>query len=69
MERRIALFDLVPQIAARLEDEVWWVRFRAGVALAALGETGIAALRRLAGSGRDAGRRMASIIMAERGLA
>jgi HEAT repeat protein len=67
--RRIALFDLVPQIAARLEDEVWWVRFRAGVALAALGEAGIAALRRLADSGRDAGRRMASIIMAEQGLA
>ena len=35
----------VPPIARALRDKSWWVRFRAGLALAQLGERGRAALR------------------------
>jgi HEAT repeat protein len=67
--RRMSLSEFVPELSSRLEDEIWWVRFRASEALVALGEPGINSLRCLAQSGRDRSRRMASLVMAERGVA
>lgn len=66
---RIGLAGLVEPLAALLDDEVWWVRFRAGEALAALGAAGVDALRAVAAASADAPRRMASLVLAERGIA
>jgi len=40
----LALSEALPQLAALLEDDDWWVRFRAGEALARLGRPGQAVL-------------------------
>ncbi len=67
--RRLDLGELVPEIVRCLDDEVWWVSFRAAEALTALGESGLKALRDLAASEVERRGRMASVVMAERGLA
>jgi HEAT repeat protein len=67
--RRLELSDLVPEIIRCLDDEIWWVSFRAAEALAALGESGLKALRTLALSEVERRGRMASVVMAERGIA
>ena len=56
-----------PRLAKLLEDDDWWVRARAGEALADLGEPGQTLLRDIAEceSGRTA--RAAQLAMAERG--
>lgn len=66
---RIGLTDLADRLSDLLGDEVWWVRFRAGEALVSLGETGISTLRLQSRSALDTNRRMAALILAERGLA
>ena len=66
---RIGLRSAIPQLAHQLRDEVWWVRFRAGEALAALGQIGQERLRLVAATGDDLSRRAASMVLAERGLA
>jgi HEAT repeat protein len=65
---RIGLEGLIATLARLLADEIWWVRFRAGEALAGLGSAGIAALRQTASAPFDAPRRMAALVLAERGL-
>lgn len=65
---RIGLRTAVPLLAAQLGDPVWWVRFRAGEALAALGAVGRDELRSAAAAGEPLARRTASMVLAERGL-
>jgi len=65
---KIGLDDAAQLLADLLNDDNWWVRFRAGEALASLGETGIARLRMIAQSRKDVSRRMAALVLAERGL-
>jgi hypothetical protein len=67
--RRLDLGSLVPDLIGCLDDEIWWVSFRAAEALTALGETGLNALRAIAASETERRGRMASVVMAERGLA
>jgi HEAT repeat protein len=66
---RIGLTDLADRLSKLLADEVWWVRFRAGEALVNLGDAGIEKLREQSVSATDQTRRMASLILAEQGLA
>ena len=66
---RISLVSLVEALSDLLADDNWLVRFRAGEALAVLGPEGLASLRRLVLSQADVPRRMAGLILAERGLA
>lgn len=66
---RIGLTDLANRLSELLGDDVWWVRFRAGEALVALGESGVERLREQSRSLSDQSRRMAALILAERGLA
>lgn len=44
---RIGLIDTLPRLSELLDDSEWWVRLRAGEALYALGERGIAVLERV----------------------
>ena len=67
--RRLDLGDLVPDLIGCLDDEVWWVSFRAAEALTVLGQSGLSALRAIAASETERRGRMASVVMAERGLA
>jgi HEAT repeat protein len=67
--RRLDLVELVPAIAQRLDDPVWWVAFRAADALAALGESGLAALRALAASEAERRGRIAAAVIGEHQLA
>ncbi len=41
----LGVIDAVPALTAALADGDWWVRFRASLALALLGDAGRAALR------------------------
>ncbi len=50
---RIGLRDLIPSITERLQDDVWWVRFRAAEALSTLGQGRLRALKLAARSGLD----------------
>jgi HEAT repeat protein len=64
---RLGLVEAGPRLAKMLEDDDWWVRVRAGEALADLGELGQTLLQGVAhrGGGRTA--RAAQLAMAERG--
>jgi HEAT repeat protein len=66
---RIGLVDLAPRLCQLLSDENWWVRFRAGVALATLGPDGTELLKSLATGPDDLAGRTAGLVLAERGLA
>lgn len=66
---RIGLHAAIPLLESQLGDPEWWVRFRAGEALASLGEAGRARLRATVASGGDLSQRTASMVLAERGLA
>jgi HEAT repeat protein len=65
----VGLVDLSPRLAARLADPVWWVSFQAADALTRLGARGLATLQDAAREGSDAAARVASLTLAERGLA
>jgi hypothetical protein len=65
---RIGLVQEAPRLGALLADDVWWVRLRAGEALAQLGDQGRQALEDLAGRGSGRSQRVASLVLAERGL-
>jgi HEAT repeat protein len=66
---RIGLQQLAPHIRELLGDPDWWVRFRAGEALAALGGEGLRLLRDAARLAHEPARTAASATLAERGLA
>ncbi len=65
---RIGLHGAIPWLETQLDDPVWWVRFRAGEALASLGPSGRDRLRAMAALGGALSRRTASMVLAERGL-
>jgi HEAT repeat protein len=65
---RIVLGTSASRLAELLEDQDWWVRFRAGEALARLGDEGQGLLRDLAEHGSEAARETARLTLAERGL-
>lgn len=52
----------VPPLARAMADPAWWVRFRAGLSLALLGEPGRAALRAVRATDDRFGREMAAMI-------
>lgn len=66
---RIGLLDAGERLASLLDDPVWWVRFRAGEALARLGEQGRLLLVEAAASGPERARITARLTIEERGLA
>lgn len=65
---RIGLVGLAPNLRLLLGDTVWWVRFRAGEALARLGSQGVAELRAAAATDDPVISEAASLTLAERGL-
>lgn len=65
---RIGLVDMADKLAALLADDIWWVRYRAAEALAELGEEGRLRLRRAMADGQGAERRVATLVLAEKGL-
>ncbi len=65
---RIGLRMAAHRLAELLGDPTWWVRFRAGEALAAMGVAGVEQLRTVAVAGDELSRRTASMALAERGL-
>jgi HEAT repeat protein len=65
---RIALIESASRLAELLGDEDWWVRFRAGEALARLGEPGRELLAQVARSGDTPAAHAAQLTMAERGI-
>ncbi len=65
---KIALVETAGRLAELLGDEDWWVRFRAGEALARLGEPGRALLAEVATSGAAPAAQAARLTMAERGI-
>ena len=66
---RIGLKAAVPLLVIQLSDPVWWVRFRAGEALARLGVAGKTLLARIAGEGDEVASTSARLTLEERGLA
>jgi HEAT repeat protein len=66
---RIHLAGLGPHLKEMLGDPVWWVRFRAGEALARLGEEGTRLLGSAAAYAAEPARAAAAATLAERGLA
>ena len=66
---RIALFGLRERLCGLLDDECWWVHFRAATAQSLLGEHGVDELKRLSRSGSDLSGRMAALVLDERSAA
>jgi HEAT repeat protein len=66
---RIGVVEAAGRLADLLDDEEWWVRFRAGEALARLGKSGRETLARVAREGSPVAARAAALTMAERGIA
>ena len=62
---RIGLDESGERLAALLEDPQWWVRFRAGEALIALGENGRRLLEETAGNGCELAKTASKLILAE----
>jgi HEAT repeat protein len=66
---RSALRTAVPRLAQLLDDDEWWVRMRAGEALARLGSAGILALHEAAIAPAPVARAAAKATLAERAVA
>jgi HEAT repeat protein len=66
---RIGLISLGPQLRELLADGTWSVRFRAGEALALMGNEGAQLLHQAARFASEPGRSAARLTMAERGIA
>jgi HEAT repeat protein len=66
---RIGLISLGPQLRELLADPLWWVRFRAGEALARMGKDGAQLLHQAARFSPEPGRTAAVLTLAERGIA
>ena len=66
---RIGVVDAAGRLAELLDDADWWVRFRAGEALARLGKPGRDRLADVARDGSPVAARAAALTMAERGIA
>lgn len=65
---RLQITAVAPRLVALLEDENWWVRLRAGSALADMGGRGTILLRSVAQGPPYRSQRMASLVLAERGM-
>jgi HEAT repeat protein len=65
---RIGIVGTADRLAELLNDQDWWVRFRAGEALARLGKPGHDLLARVASDGTQVAARAAALTMAERGI-
>jgi HEAT repeat protein len=66
---RIGVVEAADRLAELLDDEDWWVRFRAGEALARLGRPGRQVLAEVARGPSPRAARAAALTMAERGIA
>jgi HEAT repeat protein len=66
---RIGVVTATGRLAELLGDEDWWVRFRAGEALARMGAAGRAVLAQVAREGPELAAKAAALTMAERGIA
>jgi HEAT repeat protein len=66
---RIGVVPAAGRLAELLDDEDWWVRFRAGEALARLCRPGRDLLAQVARGGSPIAARAAALTMAERGIA
>jgi hypothetical protein len=66
---RIGVVEAAGRLAELLDDEDWWVRFRAGEALARLGRPGREMLAEVARGPSPRAARAAALTMAERGIA
>jgi len=65
---QVSLFQLAPRLADLLDDSSWWVRFKAGEALARLGDRGRELLVEVAERGDGTARETARLTLAERKL-
>lgn len=65
---KIGLNRTAERLAALLNDPQWWVRFRAGEALVALGEEGHRLLRSVSAGGSGLASEAARLTLAEQGL-
>lgn len=65
---RIGLLEAGGRLAELLDDEQWWVRFRAGEALSRLGPDGERLLAETASTGSERARAAAALTLAERGV-
>ena len=63
---KIGLTETAARLAELLDDENWWVRFRAGEALSGLGPEGKSLLVETARTGPDRARTAAALTLAER---
>jgi HEAT repeat protein len=66
---KIGLIGMGPQLRELLADREWWVRFRAGEALALMGAEGARLLQEAARHAPEPGRTAAALTLAERGIA
>jgi len=66
---RIGMTEAAGRLGDLLGDEQWWVRFRAGEALARLGDMGRTVLLEIASSAPEPAGTAARLTLAERGLA
>ncbi len=65
---KLRLRSTVERLASLLDDPQWWVRFRAGEALASLGKPGHRLLREVSSSGSELASTAARLTLAEQGL-
>lgn len=65
----LGFYHLVPLLAPLVDDDEWWVRFRASEALEALDGAGRAALREMAKLGSSRQRRQAALTLSKTGAA
>lgn len=66
---RIGLYQSTQQLERLLDDDEWWVRFRAGEALVRLGETGQQLLASTSRCGTPRARHAARLTLAEHAIA
>jgi HEAT repeat protein len=66
---KIGLQDARGRLAFLLDDEEWWVRYRAAEALVKLGQSGVEQLRQAATSGGEKAREAAATMLAEHSAA
>ena len=65
---RVHLMEAAMDLTKLLSDDAWWVRFRAGEALASLGKPGVGLLHEVARYGSEQAKRTAALTLQERGL-
>ncbi len=63
---RVGLVDQLDRLVELLDDDVWWVRQRAGEAILALGPAGVQTLEALKDGGTARKNRTAALALSER---